>query len=128
MMIVSKSMEPTIPEGQRVAVDRNAFDDTEPQCGDIVIFEFDSTFRIYRVIGLPGETIEIEAGAVYVNGISLDEPYLANGTRTQSRTDSFEVPNGSYFLLGDNPTAPTIPDPLEPYPDHRSSEKPVRTV
>jgi len=74
-----------------------------PQRGDIVVFEApggnDRDF-IKRIIGLPGETVEVKHGEVYVNGKALDEPYLVHHA-----TYDFEertIPEGNYFVLGDN--------------------------
>jgi signal peptidase I len=64
---------------------------------------------IKRVIGLPGDTIETRDGVVYVNDRRLEEPYLAEGTRTGDTTngnnppiDRQEVPEGTVFVMGDN--------------------------
>ncbi|MBI2862055.1 MAG: signal peptidase I [Chloroflexi bacterium] len=103
VQVKGHSMEPTISEGERLTVDKNAYAGTSaPQRGDIILFDQEGTSRISRVVGLPGETITIDNGAVYVNGNKLDEPYLAAGTRTESATKNFQVPGNSYFVLGDN--------------------------
>lgn len=89
-----------------------------PQRGDIVVFHppLDKTeFFIKRVIGLPGETVELRDGYVYIHnqlhpeGIKLDEPYLnaTNSGKTNPFTANmsmFEVPANSYFVMGDNRT------------------------
>ena len=75
-----------------------------PQRGDIVVFQRDNgeeKYYIKRIIGLPGDSIEIVGGQTYVNGELLDEPYLAEKT-DDSVNLSFEVPEGSYFMMGDN--------------------------
>lgn len=100
--IQGASMEPAISDGERVAVDPNAFNDSGPRRGDIIVATRGDFKWIRRVIGLPGERITIEKGAVYVNGNRLEEPYLAPGTQTESATKEFLVPAGSYFVLGDN--------------------------
>lgn len=82
-----------------------------PRRGEVVVFEYpgnrDEDY-IKRVIGLPGETIEIRDGLVYVNGIVLDEPYL-RGAQTTCRPPRdacslgpVVVPQGSIFVMGDN--------------------------
>ena len=57
-----------------------------------------------RIIGLPGETIDIRNGRIYVNGSAkpIDEPYLENGWTKDDDGYSFKVPEDSYFMLGDN--------------------------
>lgn len=78
-----------------------------PERGDIIVFEpptvSDKPF-IKRVIGLPGETVTIENGFVYIDGIKLEEPYI-DGAITEcnrSRCDPVTVPAGSIYVLGDN--------------------------
>lgn len=102
VQVKGNSMNPGIKDGDRLTVDRNAFKSTGPQRSDIVEFEYNNGKRISRVVGLPGETISIAGGIVYVNGTRLDEPYVAPGARTNSATDKFQVPEESYFLMGDN--------------------------
>ena len=74
-----------------------------PKHGDILIFRFPadpSRDFVKRVIGVPGDEIEIERGQVIRNGVEIDEPYI---TRPDRRTyDPIEVPEGSYYVLGDN--------------------------
>lgn len=82
-----------------------------PQRGDIVVFEPPNQpkgsaqeFFIKRVIGLPGETVEISNGKVYINGKKLDEPYL-KGKETfpaSGTSQKYEVPEEKYFVMGDN--------------------------
>ena len=105
-VIPSSSMVPTIQIGDRVVLNKLAYlGDAEPQRGDIVVFkpnastgsEFD---MIKRVIGLPGDTVEINNGYVYINGEPLEEDYLAEAPRYYF--EEITVPAGCYFLLGDN--------------------------
>jgi len=81
-----------------------------PERGDIVVFEYPNDITkdyIKRVVGLPGETIDIRDGHVYVDGVLLEEPYLEGGTtycgsgRACSNGPVF-VPEGTVFVLGDN--------------------------
>ncbi len=82
----------------------------QPQRGDIVVFEYPGDVRkdyIKRVIGLPGETIEIRDGSVYVNNQPLDEPYLQGALTICSINDECSqgpvvVPHDAIFVLGDN--------------------------
>lgn len=104
--VPSGSMENTIMTGDRVFGFRLAYLLSEPERGDIVIFKYpdnESLNYIKRIIGLPGETITIRDGLVYINDSQtpLEEPYLAE---TPYRQDygPFEVPEGHYFMLGDN--------------------------
>ena len=101
--IAGDSMAPTITHGQSVTLERNAYGDEGPQRWDIILVRVAQDQGIpLRVIGLPGETITIEDGAVYVNDFLLVEPYLPPGTITESDVAVFNVPSDNYFVLGDN--------------------------
>ena len=96
------SMNPTLQDGEYILVNRLAYKIGNPVRGDIVVFSFPMDPRqdlIKRVIGLPGESISVQDGKVMINGLPLEEPYIAappiyNGT--------WEVPEGQLFVLGDN--------------------------
>jgi signal peptidase I len=81
--------------------------DRTPQRFDVVIFEYpvdESQKFIKRVIGLPGETVEIKAGHIYIDGSDtpLDETYLKEDWVVENDGYVFEVPEGCYLMLGDN--------------------------
>jgi signal peptidase I len=126
--IPSESMEPTLRDGDRVLVCRFCYRIGDIHRGDIVVFSdpapapdgrsvVSAVFHwlgegvgvarpenedfIKRVIGLPGDVVEIERGTVLVNGEALDEPYLDSekDTRTFAK---ITVPDGMLFVLGDN--------------------------
>lgn len=102
--VPSGSMENTIMTGDRVIGSRLSYLFEEPERGDIVIFRFPDNEKIYyvkRVIGLPGETVDIIDGQVYVNDEPLDEPYLREPMVPEAPMH-FEVPEDSYFMMGDN--------------------------
>ena len=96
------SMEDTIPVGARIIGLRHSYLFKEPQRGDIIIFKYpddESVHYVKRVIGLPGETVIIADGNVYVDGTALEEPYL--NTVTLGDYGPYTVPEGSYFVMGD---------------------------
>ena len=98
--IPSSSMEPTLNVGDNLFVTR-VYNPEKLHRGDIVVFdskELNETV-IKRLIGLPGDTIKIDGGVVYVNGKKLDEPYVKNPMDTYGE---YKVPEGKYFFLGDN--------------------------
>ena len=104
--IPSGSMQNTIMKGDRVFGFRLAYMFSEPKRGDIVIFKWpddESVTYIKRVIGLPGETVTIRGGKVYINDSDtpLDEPYLAE-TPYDRDYGPYVVPENCYFMLGDN--------------------------
>lgn len=99
------SMENTIHVGDRVMGNRLAYLFSSPERGDIAIFRLpddESKLYIKRIIGLPGDTVEIREGKVYLNDNAspLEEPYLL-----ETPTGNFGpylIPEGHYFMLGDN--------------------------
>ena len=102
-VVPTGSMETTIPAGSRIMGLRLYYDFNEPERGDIVIFKYpddESVDYLKRIIGLPGETVEIIRGKVYINGELLDEPYLSE--EPTGDFGPYQVPEDSYFMLGDN--------------------------
>jgi signal peptidase I len=97
------SMEPNFYQGYCIMVSKVTYRSSGPQRGDVIVFDppFTSEYPfIKRVIGLPGETVEITDEKVFVNGIALDEPYMmASPDYTMPAT---EIPESEYFVLGDN--------------------------
>ena len=103
--VPSGSMEDTIPTGARIVGLRPEYHFRKPQRGDIAIFKYpddESTDYVKRVIGLPGETVEIKDGKVYIDGSDtpLIEPYVKE-TPTGDY-GPYHVPEDSYFMMGDN--------------------------
>lgn len=101
-VVEHSSMWPTIEEGEYILVDKVSYRFREPRRGDIVVFRPPWNFGrpyIKRVIGLPGDVVEIKDGSVFVNGNRMDEPYVG---QTQDLLLPTEVPQGEYFVLGDN--------------------------
>ena len=99
------SMETTVMSGDRVMGSRLYYLSHDPERGDIVIFRWPDNEKIYyvkRLIGMPGETVEIKGGQVYIDGEPLDEPYIREPMNPNAPDMRFEVPEGSYFMLGDN--------------------------
>jgi signal peptidase I len=106
--IPSGSMEPTLLINDRLIVDKISYRFDNPQRGDIVVFDptealekmnFHDAF-IKRVIGLPGETVEVKGGRVYVDDQPLREKYIADEPNYQY--GPVKVPEGQYLVLGDN--------------------------
>ncbi|MCL6548077.1 MAG: signal peptidase I [Alicyclobacillus sp.] len=97
------SMYPTIPNPCYILVDHIATEWFPPYRGEVVLFpwpDHPGTIFVKRIIGLPGETVAIRGGHVYINGRVLNEPYLTQST--PGRFGPVRVPEGSYFMLGDN--------------------------
>ena len=116
--VEQSSMESTLLPEQYVLVDKLTPRWTPYERGDIVVFEPPETWAserrdpfIKRVIGLPGDRVEIEDGLVLVNGVELDEPYLflrrgrPEPTDPGSDGDTWVVPVGLLFVMGDHRSA-----------------------
>ncbi len=102
-VVRGSSMEPTLHDGQRLLVTKFAYWFSQPQRGDIVIFRSPVSGKddlVKRVIATPGDRVEIVAGRVYVNGRELEEPYVSR--RDPRNLPPLTVPEGKYFVLGDN--------------------------
>ncbi len=101
--VYGQSMEPNLHAGQRLIVEKISYHFHPPRRGDIVVLrlpEQKGTFLIKRVVGLPGETIEIRDQRVFINGQPLDEPYLSRPIRYSMPPR--HIPEDSIFVLGDN--------------------------
>ena len=105
--IPSTSMVPTLKVDDRLIGLRLAYLFSEPERGDVVIFEHsfsegtEKETLVKRIIGIPGDEILIDSGGVYVNGERLSEDYLAAPMNVLSASE-FTVPENSYFVMGDN--------------------------
>ena len=101
------SMEPTLETGERFFVNKLIYKFTSPDRGDIIAFTKDGSddapIHIKRVIGLPGETIEIRDGVIYIDGEEYEEkgdlPQITNPGLAE---DGVNLGNDEYFVLGDN--------------------------
>lgn len=104
------SMEPNFEDHEYLIIDELSYRLREPQRGDIVVFRYPydpSQFFIKRIIGMPGERVEIRDGQVRIgnsahpNGFLLSEPYLASGVTTPGER-IVALATNEYFVLGDN--------------------------
>ena len=103
-IVIGPSMEPEFEGGQRLLISKVAYALNEPERGDVIIFRTPHNpkvdYIIKRIVALPGDTVEVKMGAVYVNGSKLDEPYIKDPpsyTLPQKK-----IPENKYFVLGDN--------------------------
>lgn len=113
-VVPTPSMVPTVQPGDRLLVEKIAYRFTGPSRGDIIVFEppfgLPASFLqkmtgmeddyLKRVIGLPGDTLEVKNGQVLVNGQPLVEPYIQEAP--QYVMQPVKVPEGKLFVLGDN--------------------------
>jgi signal peptidase I len=96
------SMLPTLQDGEYVLVSKVSYRLGEPQHGDIIVFKYPGEppqDLIKRIIGLPGDSVQVLGSVVYVNGQALTEPYINASPMYQGQ---WLVPEGSLFVLGDN--------------------------
>lgn len=107
-IVKEHSMEPTLEENDYIFLSKQAYRFGEPSHGDIIVFHTnlvqangDEKLLIKRVIGLPGDTVEIKDGNVIRNGETLDESYTLEGY-TASQMDEVTIPENSLFVMGDN--------------------------
>ncbi|MDZ5609029.1 signal peptidase I [Bacillus pseudomycoides] len=114
-LVQGESMMPTLENNERVLVNKIGFNIQGLDRFDIIVFHGKEGYDLVkRVIGLPGDTIEYKNDVLYVNGKTVDEPYLADyktevskGKLTpdftlEQKTGKTKVPEGQVFVLGDN--------------------------
>jgi signal peptidase I len=102
-VVVGESMEPSVHEGQRLLVSKVSYYLGEPKRGDVIVFQPLGNAEedyVKRVIGLPGDSVEIRSGKVSVNGTVLDEPYIKQPPAYAFKMNA--IPSDEYFVLGDN--------------------------
>lgn len=107
--IPTGTMQPTLNVGDRILVDKRAYVKSMPQRWDVVIFNYPEDKRklfIKRVVGLPGETLEIKEGNIIANGKRTESKfYYYNGGDYGKEGQEIEIPQNNYFVLGDNSTS-----------------------
>ena len=99
------SMQPQLVDQERIFVNRFIYRFKDIQRGDVVVFWYPrdrSKSFIKRVLGIPGDEVELRNGLVYVNGAKVDEPYLKPEFRDYKTFRKVVVPSGQYFVLGDH--------------------------
>lgn len=128
--VQQSSMQDTLMEGQHLFVEKLTYNFADPKKGDIIVFmenksvggfldeinifltDVKEVFKpvdqksnvrlVKRVIGTPGDLVDIKDGKVYLNGVAQDEPYVKGETNNRDFQLPVTVPDGKYFVLGDN--------------------------
>ena len=106
-VVPTGSMETTIPAGSRIMGLRLYYDFKEPERGDIVIFKYpddESVDYLKRIIGLPGETVQVKDGYVYINGEKLESDIYGKEVMQSAgiAAEPITLGDDEYFVLGDN--------------------------
>ena len=104
--VPSGSMENTIMTGDRLIGPRLSYNFSDPKRGDVIIFRWPDNEKIFfvkRIIGMPGDTVKISDGKIYLNNSTeaLEEPYIKEPMIPEEDVE-YVVPEGAYFVLGDN--------------------------
>jgi signal peptidase I len=108
VVVDGDSMNPTLRDSQTFLLNRVEYLFRKPQWGDIVVIRDpeDGGLSIKRVVAVEGQSVELEGGRVFIDGLKLPENYLRPGTRTFSyhncRSEKFDCGQGQFFVLGDN--------------------------
>ena len=109
--IPSGSMRPTLMEGDKLFVNKYIYRFRKPERGDIIVFKYPVDPKkdfIKRLVGFGGENVEIRDGKIYVEGQALEDPatfgkfYYYNHDPYGGPNDTIKVPEGSFYVLGDN--------------------------
>ena len=103
------SMQPMLSDGDNLIVDKLSYRFHDPERFDIIVFPFqfqDNTYYIKRIIGLPGETVQImDDGSIYINGEKLEENYGMEVIKPETigrAAEPIELGDDEYFVMGDN--------------------------
>ena len=104
--VSGESMENTLDDGDQLIVDKFTYRFHDPERFDIIVFPFrykDNTYYIKRIIGLPGETVQIVDGEIYINGELLEESYGREVMQDAGlAAEPITLGDDEYFVLGDN--------------------------
>jgi len=107
VVVQGRSMAPTLHDGDRCLLNRFSYLYASPKRGDLVVLRDrdENDLAVKRIVALPGESVRVSEGRMFVNGRRLVEPYLENGTQTTAPTGTdqcYSLGSHEYFVLGDN--------------------------
>lgn len=104
-IVSGESMDDTLHDGNYLIVNKLAYKFGEPEHGDIIVFdsgEEEHELWVKRVIGLPGDVVMTDGKTLYINDAKASEPYIKKGTIAQGEMQTYTVPEGTVFVMGDN--------------------------
>lgn len=105
--VIGKSMQPTLYEGEKLIINKISLSFGSPGRGEIVVLHDPSTgpdrkeYLVKRIIGIPGDIVEVKDRQLYVNGKQVEEPYT-DTTIQDPDFGALTVQEGTYFVMGDN--------------------------
>lgn len=105
--VIGQSMQPTLYEGEKLIINKIALNFGNPGRGDVIVLHDPSTgpdrkeYLVKRIIGIPGDIVEVREQQLYVNGKKLVEPYIDTEIQDPDFSE-LTVPQGTYFVMGDN--------------------------
>lgn len=105
--VIGASMSPTLSNKDEVIINKFIYTLTDPKRGDVVVFRPNGNenthLNIKRVVGLPGETIRVEKGILYIDGEAYQSEFVANGIKDEGiAMEPILLGEDEYFVLGDN--------------------------
>lgn len=105
--VVGDSMNPVLHNGDIVLVNQIVYDASNPKRGDVIVFKPDENEELHvyikRIVGLPGETIQIKDGKLYIDGKELKEEYKTTAIEDAGvAVEEIKLKKDEYFVLGDN--------------------------
>lgn len=104
-IVQGPSMESTFHERDYLIVSRLSYLLGDPERGDVIVFHFPGDLEqdyIKRVIGVPGDVLEVQDRLVYVNSIQIEEPYINEPCTSSCQDNRWELGESEYFVMGDN--------------------------
>jgi len=103
-IVVGDSMLPTLKPGDVLLLDKRAYQNTEPRRGDIVVARYGAQLIVKRIVGLPGEELEVKMGTLYIDGTPHREDYRTNEGLLE--VVKGKLLDGDFAMLGDNRAIP----------------------
>ncbi len=103
-LVSGASMEPNFSDGNYLLIDEITYRFREPERGEVIVFRYPNnpaTYFIKRIVGLPGETVELKDGKIFANGEFIEEDYLPDSLQSRDNL-STKLKADEYFVVGDN--------------------------
>jgi len=105
-LVSGDSMAPTLKGGYVLLIDKSAYSRAEPERDDIIVMRYSNGLVVKRIVGLPGEDVEVRHGTLYVNGSAVEESHpLEPGNLDVEKGN---LSSGDFATLGDNRAVPSV--------------------